>query len=185
MTLFAPSRLVAFAALLVTLTLHASSGPVVTERSTLVAVFKQMGVAVEGRFTDFDGEISFDPAQPDEGRAELRVRTASFDLGLPDYNAEVRKAEWFDSDTYPEAVFVAEGLTAVADGRYRAEGELQLKGKTQPLSAEIHIEVNDGHRIFHGELPLDRTAFAIGDPGWSGVVDDEVMIKFRMAQALP
>jgi polyisoprenoid-binding protein YceI len=185
MTFSFRARWLSLPLMVVALGLHASSAAIDNDRSELVAVFKQMGVAVEGRFTAFSGTVAFDPADPADAEAELQVQTASFDLGLPDYNAEVRKAEWFDSEAHPQAVFRAQGLTPLGDGRYRADGSLSLKGQSRPLGADITIREADGHRLFEGELVLDRTDYGIGDPGWSGVVDDEVRIRFRIAQALP
>lgn len=175
---------VALAVLLTALSLQASTTAVVAGRSEVVAVFKQMGVSVEGRFQQFEGEIRFDPAAPETASATLVIDTASFDLGLPDYNAEVRKPEWFDSAAHPQARFSADGLEPLGDQRFRADGTLTLKGKTTPLSAEFTVSESEGHRRFEGEVTLDRTHFEIGDDAWDGVVDDTVRVRFRIAQAL-
>lgn len=165
--------------------LNAGSVAVISERSELVAVFKQMNVPVDGRFTRFNGSVVFDADRPSEAEAELLIDTTSFDLGMADFNAEVAKAEWLDSGNHPEARFTARGLQALGEGRYRATGTLNLKGRRAVLSTELTVTHQDGLRIFAGEVPFSRTAFAVGDKGWDGVVDDTVVVRFRIVQDIP
>ena len=55
-------------------------------KSTVSAVFKQIGVAVESRFMKFGAQIDFDAASPDTSKASVDIDVSSFDLGDPDYN---------------------------------------------------------------------------------------------------
>ena len=43
------------------------------EASAISFAYQQMGVGLEGRFTRFDGQISFDPAQPEAASARIVV----------------------------------------------------------------------------------------------------------------
>lgn len=162
-----------------------SPGARLSGESTLTAVVRQMNVPVEGRFTRFEGFVDFRPDDLAGSRAELKVDTTSFDLGMADFNAEVAKPEWLDSRNHPEARFAAQGLTALGEGRYRTEGTLELKGRSAPLAAELLLSEADGKRVFTGEVPLDRSAFAIGSRSWDGVVDRTVTVRFRLVQPLP
>jgi polyisoprenoid-binding protein YceI len=165
-----------------TLSLQASVSEIDPARSSLSVVFEQMGVPVEGAFTRFSGTLHFDPAEPAAASAELRIATASFDLGLEDFNAEVAKPEWLDSRSHPEARYQAQGLTPLGEGRYRADGELTLKGRSAALPAEIRVEEAADHRVFSGSVRFSRKAFDVGDAGWDGVVNDEVQVRFRIVQ---
>ena len=49
------------------------------EASAITFAYQQMGVGLEGRFTRFDGQISFDPAQPEAASARIEVELASID----------------------------------------------------------------------------------------------------------
>jgi polyisoprenoid-binding protein YceI len=183
MTLLKPFGVLLLAG--VTLSLQASGVDIDARRSVLTVVFEQMGVPVEGAFTRFSGTLSFDPADPATAAAELRIDTASFDLGMADFNAEVAKPEWLDSETHPQARYRVQGLTPLGEDRYRAEGELSLKGRTAALPAEIAVREEGALRLFSGEVRFDRTAFDVGGGGWEGVVEDEVLVRFRIAQPLP
>ena len=150
--------------------------------SKLTAQFRQMNVPVSGEFTGVTGEIVYDPAQPAEARAKIIVDTTRFDIGDADYNAEVRKKEWFDSAQYPRAAFVSQAIVPAGEGAFTATGALSLKGKTQAVSVAVKVQQQPTATVFSGELPLSRRFFSIGDPAWDEVVDDRVTVAFRIVQ---
>jgi polyisoprenoid-binding protein YceI len=45
------------------------------EKSAIAFTYKQMGVAVDGRFRRFSSHLSFDPARPAAAKGSLRCRT--------------------------------------------------------------------------------------------------------------
>lgn len=158
--------------------LAAASAPVDAGKSTLTATFTQMNVAVDGSFRKFSGDVLYDPANPAASSARLRVDTASFDIGDEDYNAEVRKPEWFDAKAHPAATFTSSVIKPLGADRFEATGTLSLKGRTQTVKAQVSVDMHNGQRRFRGELPLSRKAFALGDPGWDEVLEDTVRVKF-------
>lgn len=167
--------------LLVSLCVPAALG-IDAGKSRVTAVFKQMNVPVEGRFTKASGSIAFEPAKPDAAVARLQIDTASFDLGMDDYNAEVRKKEWFDSKAFPQATFVSTSFKALSADRYQATGQLTIKGKSLEVSLPVTVKREGSITVFSGQLPVSRKAFNIGDAGWNEVVDDSVTVGFRIAQ---
>lgn len=158
----------------------AASAPVDTGKSKLVASFTQMNVAVEGEFRSFTGSIVYDAANPTASSATLDVNTASFDIGDEEYNAEVRKAEWFDSKTHPVATFKSTTIRALGPDRFEAAGTLALKGKTTYVKAPVTVKTEGSTRRFSGELPISRKAYALGDVGWDEVLEDKVMVRFTI-----
>lgn len=149
-------------------------------KSMISAVFTQIGVPVEAPFTRFTGKVDHDPARPAEARAVLDIDTGSFDIGDDDYNAEVRKAEWFDTAKFPKATFTAAGLKPAANGGFEATGKLSLKGRTVELKVPVTIKPEAGGSLYSGRLSISRKAFGIGDPAWEDTVEDTVTIKFRV-----
>lgn len=151
-------------------------------KSKVTATFRQMNVPVDGEFTRVVGSIVFDAAKPQTASARIDIDTASFDLGVEDYNAEVRKKEWFDSATHPKASFVSSGFSALGGDRYQATGKLSLKGKTIDVSVPVKVRSEATATVFEGSLPISRKTFGIGDPGWNEVVEDLVSVKFHIVQ---
>lgn len=154
-------------------------------RSEVSATFRQMNVPVEGRFTAFRGTIVFDPANPATARARIEVDTASFDLGAEEYNEEVRGREWLDSKTHPRATFVSSKVTVAGPERFVADGTLTLKGKAQPLTVPFKAIRAEGARSYEGQFTLSRKAYGIGDPEWDGVLEDPVVVRFRIVTTDP
>lgn len=156
----------------------ATSVPVDAGKSRITASFTQMNVAVDGNFKVFKGSVNYDPANLAASSAELSIDTASFDIGDEEYNAEVRKKEWFDSKTFPAATFKSTAIRALGPDRFEATGTLSLKGRTQTVKAPVTVKTTGGIRSYSGELPISRATFAMGDAGWNEVLDDKVIVKF-------
>ncbi len=154
-------------------------------KSKVGVVFKQMNVPVDAAFKSFKADVAFDPAKLEQTKATVEIDTASFDLGpgAEDYNAEVRKKEWFDTKTFPKAVFQTTGpAKALGSGKYEVPGKLTVKGKSVDLIAPVSYKVDGSSNVFEGQLPIKRLAFNIGEGEWkdTGTVADEVVIKFRI-----
>lgn len=152
-------------------------------KSTVVATFKQEGVAVDSPFTRFTGTISYDPQNVAAARAVLAVETASLDIGDPAYNAEVAKKSWFDSATYPRGEFRSTTIKPLAVNRFEATGTLTIKGRTQTISVPVSVGTSAAGTVFDGSFTISRKAFGIGDSTWDGVLDDQVVVKFHLLGA--
>ena len=154
-----------------------------TTKSSVSAVFKQMGVPVEAKFTRFSAQVSFDQAKPQEGKASVEIDIPSFDLGDPDYNREVQKKEWFNGSQFPKASFVSTRIQAAVPGKLDVSGKLTIKGKSADVNFPLSVKKEGDQQVFEGSLPIKRLAFGIGEGEWkdTSIVADEVVIKFRVA----
>lgn len=152
-------------------------------RSRVGITFKQMGVPVDAVFKTFRAQVTFDAAKLVEAKANIEIDVGSFDMGEAEYNAEVRKKEWFNAAAFPIATFVASGARSVGPGRFEVPGKLTLKGRMQDVVAPVAVRTEGGAQIFEGQLPIKRLAFSIGEGEWkdTSMVADEVIIKFRIA----
>ena len=153
-----------------------------TAKSTVSAVFKQIGVAVESRFMKFGAQIDFDAASTDASKASVDIDVGSFDLGDPDYNREVLKKEWFNAAQFPKANFISTKIRGNGTGKLEVSGKLTIKGKTTEVSFPMSVKKEGALQLFEGSLPIRRLTFNIGDGEWkdTSVVADEVVIRFRV-----
>lgn len=153
-----------------------------TAKSSVSAVFKQIGVPVESPFKRFTAQVDYDPAKPEASKASVDIDMASFDLGDPDYNKEVQKKEWFNGAQFPKATFVTTSIKSPAAGKLDVSGKLTIKGKTTDVQFPMTVKKEGNAHLFEGSLPIRRLAFVIGDGEWkdTSVVADEVLIKFRV-----
>ena len=154
-------------------------------RSELSATFRQMNVPVTGRFTTFRGRVQFDPKAAAAAGARIEVDTASFDLGDEDYNDEVRSKEWFDSVAHPTATFVSSKVTPAGQDRFKATGTLTLKGRARPLEVPFSVRRKKRGRVYEGSFTVSRKAYGIGDAEWDDVLEDPVVVRFRIFTADP
>ncbi|MBI3230684.1 MAG: YceI family protein [Burkholderiales bacterium] len=169
------------------LALSAQAAPLKTDaaKSSVTAVFKQMNVPVEGKFKKFSANIDFDAAKPDAAKAKVEIDIASFDLGAPDFNSEVLKPEWFNNAKFPKASFTSSSIKANSATQLTVNGSLNIKGKAANVSFPLSLKKEGNAFVFEGNLPIKRLAFNIGEGEWkdTGMVADEVVIKFRVSAA--
>lgn len=158
-------------------------GNVLVEKSQISFTSKQMGVPVDGRFGKFSAALSFDPAKPETGKAQIEVDLASVDAGSKDANDEVVSKGWFNVKEFPKARFVSTSVKALGNNRFEAKGQMTIKGKTRDMNVPFSYKPDGAATaVFEGVLPLQRTQFGIGEGAWAdtSVVADEVPIKFRL-----
>lgn len=158
----------------------AASGDIDSGKSTIVATFKQEGVAVDAPFKKFSGHIVYDASKVAAATAMIEVETGSLDMGSEEYNAEVRKKSWFDSATYPKAVFQSSSIKPDGVNKFIAAGTLSIKGKAVSLSVPVTVQTVSGINAFDGSIVISRTAYGIGDPAWNDVIDDKVTVHFHL-----
>jgi polyisoprenoid-binding protein YceI len=151
-------------------------------KSSITATSKQMNVPVEGKFTKFTAQVSFDPAKPASGSAQFTVDVSSYDLGDQEYNAQVAGKEWFDAKTYPTASFVSSAISPAGGSKYSVTGKLTIKGKSETVTVPVTVTQQGANQIFDGQLPIQRLRFDIGTGEWkdTSTVADEVIIKFHI-----
>jgi polyisoprenoid-binding protein YceI len=154
-------------------------------KSSVSAVFKQIGVPVEAKFKRFNAQISYDSAKPEVAKASVEIDIPSFDLGDPEYNKEVLKKEWFNATQFPKASFVSSALKPGANGKLDVSGKLTIKGQTADVNFPLTVKKEGANQVFEGTLPIKRLAFNIGEGEWkdTSMVADEVLIKFRVVAA--
>ena len=151
-------------------------------KSGVGVTFKQMGVSVDAKFNKLVAQVDYDAAKPENAKASVEIDVASFDLGDPDYSAEVRKKEWFHAVQFPKATFSSTKIRAIGPGKLEVIGKLTLKGKSTDLQFPLSVKKEGGAQVFEGSVPIKRLVFGIGDGEWkdTSVVADEVVIKFHI-----
>jgi polyisoprenoid-binding protein YceI len=144
-----------------------------------------MNVPVDGNFRKFTAQLTFDPAKPAAGSANLSIDTDSYDLGDAEYNKQVRGKDWFDSTTFPKATFVSTAIAPSGGTQYKVTGKLTIKGKSQIVTMPVAITQQGASQVFDGALPIKRTQFNVGTGEWkdTSVVADDVVIKFHIVTA--
>ncbi len=155
------------------------------EQSKLSFAYRQMGVPMEGDFSRFSAQITYDPAQPATASARFEVDLTSIDVGYSDGNDEILKADWLDANQYPRAHFISREITPLDNTTFAIKGELTIKGQTLAVTAPLTITKKGNTQVFSGSLALKRLDFAIGEGLWAdlSVVANEITIHFHLVTA--
>lgn len=164
----------------------AQAGPVVKADSYLKATFKQYNVPVTGEFKQFSGDVTFDPKAPQKIQAKLDVVTGSYDLGDAEYNKELAGPDWFAATQFPKATFKVTSVKPQGD-HFQGEGELTLRGKTRKIQFPVKVTQGAGQQVFSGKALIQRLDYGVGQGDWgdTSLVDNAVVVEFRLAVAAP
>lgn len=155
----------------------------VPAQSEIVFVSKQMGVPVEGRFKKFDAQLAFDPAKPETSKIAFTVDVASATLGVPETDAELPKATWFNTSKFPQATFQSTTVKGLGGGKFEVSGTLGIKGATRNVVVPVVVTQAGATTNATGTFSLKRLAFQIGQNEWAdtSMVADDVQVKFKFA----
>src|SRR5574343_1792059 len=152
------------------------------DKSSIAFTYKQMGVAVDGKFKKFASQLNFDPAKPTAAKATFDVELASVDTGAPEGDQEVAGKPWFNTKAFPTAKFVSGTVKPLGGNKYEVGGQLTIKGKTQDVVVTATFTPQGNTGVFDGNFTLKRADFAIGEGSWAkfDIVANDVLIKFRI-----
>jgi polyisoprenoid-binding protein YceI len=153
--------------------------------SSILFAYKQMGVAMDGKFRKFSAQLSFDPAKPAAAKAAFDVELASIDTGSREADDEVASKSWFNSKAFPTARFVSSNVKALGDNRYEVAGKLTIKGQTLDVIIPATFATQGKSGVFDGSFSIRRGDFAIGEGAWAkfDIVANEIQIKFHILAA--
>jgi polyisoprenoid-binding protein YceI len=160
-----------------------SPAKLVPAQSEVTFVTKQMGVPVEGRFRKFDAQIQLDPKKPEGGSVSVSIDTASAGLGVPESDAELPKAIWFNVAKFPQATFKSTAIKGLGSGKFEVAGKLDIKGNVRDVVVPVQITQSGGNSTATGSFVIKRLDFKIGEAEWTDttVVANDVTVKFKLA----
>jgi polyisoprenoid-binding protein YceI len=154
--------------------------------SEIAFTSRQMGVPVDGQFRKWNAAIQFDVKKPEAGKVAFTIDMGSATLGAADTDAEVAKADWFNTARFPQAQFQSSAIKATGKGRYEVFGALTIKGQTQSVTVPVALsQTGSGSGLrttATGSFTIKRLAFKVGEGPWgdTSMVADEVQVKFKL-----
>lgn len=90
-----------------------------------------------GRFDKTNGKIVLDTAAK-TGSIDIRVDTASINMGLEKWNTHLKSADFFNVEKFPAMYFKSSKLKFDGDKVVGVDGELTLLGVTKPVSLTVN-----------------------------------------------
>lgn len=164
-----PRFLLLFLALCFTSPAYAAQWVLVPERSHLGFSALQSGEQFTGIFPGFTARIDLDPDAPEKGHIEATVPLTRVSVEGKDRQEAITSEDWFDAKHFPEARFVSRSIARGKEaGQYVAEGDLTLKGVTQPVTLPFSLSIAGNEATAKGAFTLKRNLFKVGAGDFSG-----------------
>ena len=131
-----------------------------------------------GSFSDWSGQIRFDPDNPESADIRITVDLASATVGDATMDATLQGAEFFASAANPTATWRSTSVRRTGPNRYTASGTLSLKGASRPQSLSFTLSDDGLRRRVEGSASIDRTAFGIGTGETAASLASSVALNF-------
>lgn len=190
--------LTALALALVAGTSQADTYTVDKAHSEVMFSVRHMGVSrVTGRFNDFTGTITGDPARPEAGSVEFVIKTASIDTKEAGRDKHLQSPDFFDAAKYPEITFKSSAVAAKGQNQYEVTGTLTMHGVSKEVTLPVIMlgpvkDPGGKEKVgFETSVTLNRKDYGITwnralDAGGVVVSDDVlVTIALEAAKAAP
>ena len=142
-------------------------------------------VSVKGQFTEFDGDIYFDPNNLKGSQAKFIVQTQSINTGNNTRDSHLKVENFFDAETYPEMIFKSSKFEKKSEKEFLVYGKLTIKETTKDviLPMKITSDMNGGTKMdVEIETTIDRKDYGVGTGFWSVTVSigNEVRINIPL-----
>lgn len=131
---------------------------------------KHLGYSVlTGRFDNFSGEFSYDPAKPEASKVSVTIDTTSVNSNHAERDKHLRSGDFLNVEKFPKATFVSKKVVVDQDDKdeFDIVGDLTLNGVTKSVTIEVEKigEGKDpwgGYRAgFSGETEITMKDFNI------------------------
>ena len=131
---------------------------------------KHLGYSwLTGRFDNFSGEFSYDPAKPEASSISVTIDTTSVNSNHAERDKHLRSDDFLNVEKFPKATFVSKKIVLDGDDKNEFDivGDLTLNGVTKSITIEVEKigEGKDpwgGYRAgFSGETEIKMKDFNI------------------------
>jgi len=114
---------------------------------------------VEGEFTDFSGDVSYDAVRPEHSSIRWRVGVASVKTDAANRDRALQLPEYFDAVRHPYLTFASRRVKALDATRLEVEGDITIRGRTRPLTIVAVGDAKSGE--FETRFEIDRYDFDV------------------------
>lgn len=156
----------------------------VQQRGGLSFVGSYQGETFTGLFPGFSTRLQFDPANPAAAKLDVDIPLAGADTRNGERDSTLKGADFFNVARFATARYSVQGFTALGGDRYRADGTLQLRGISKPVSLTFTLSGGD-NPVLVGQAVVKRLDFDIGAGDWADLsiipnnIDVATRVTFR------
>jgi polyisoprenoid-binding protein YceI len=108
------------------------------DHSTVGFKIKHLAIStVPGRFTEFSGTFSFDPANIAASKANATIAAKSINTEQKKRDDHLRSPDFFDASQFPEITFKSSTVTEIDKENFKVIGALTIHGVTQSVTLDV------------------------------------------------
>lgn len=149
--------------------------------SSVTFKIKNAGLTVSGSFSGLEAKIVFDGEKASGNKIEASIDAKSINTGINARDNHLRKAEYFDADTYPKIRMSAVLFSKQGPGKYTGYFSLTLKNTTRAVSVPFEFRESGSQATFTGSFTINRKDFGIGESSW--IMADDVTVTITVTAA--
>lgn len=154
----------------------------VAKSSTLGFTAEWSTEPLQGTFKRWTADILFSPDALDRSKLTVSIDMSSASTGDDQRDSSLPGDDFFAVATHPKAIFSATRFRKTGEGRFVADGTLDLRGVKKPLSLPFTLKIDGDTATARGVTTLDRTAFGVGQGEWAAT--DQIAAKVKVSFAI-
>jgi polyisoprenoid-binding protein YceI len=111
----------------------------VIDKAHSEAVFqvRHLITKVRGRFTDFEGVINADEADPTKSTVTFTIKADSIDTSAPDRDKHLVSEDFFFVEKYPTITFASTSVKKTSAGEFAVTGDLTIRGVSRQVTLAV------------------------------------------------
>ncbi len=158
--------------------------------SDILFEIKHIYSTVSGHFSDFIGEVFFDPDNLEKSKFDFVVNVDSINTNNEKRDTHLRSNDFFAANKYPAMTFKSSRVSHAGGNKYILEGKMTIKDVTKDMVLEfIHwaqkenpVKKNEMVAGFDTRFNINRLDFHVGDGKFykAGVVGKDVDILITL-----
>ena len=151
---------------------------------------RHMMSKVRGHFNDYTGTIVVDPAKPESASVEFTIKASSIDTSNENRDKDLRSANFFEVEKYPDITFKSTKVKAAGKDRYDVTGTLTMHGVSKEVTLPVQYlgsakdPWGNDRAAFTSDVTLNRKDYGIV---WNKTLDsggallgDEVWVSINL-----
>jgi cytochrome b561/polyisoprenoid-binding protein YceI len=158
--------------------------PLAAGDSQVSFTFILQGNSTEGVFPESKVDLLLDIDNPNNSSLRAAVNTTGVTAGNSQIDSTLKGSDWFDINSFPQAIFESTQLLPTGEDQYSVSGTLQIRGISKELAFPMQLVFEETHKVAIGSFIINRLDF---DLGKSSQPDDdtvgygvEVSFKFEI-----
>ncbi len=98
---------------------------------------RHFATKVRGGFTDFEGVIQADPAQPALSSVTFKIKSGSIDTRNENRDKHLKSPDFFDAEKCPDISFESSKVTPAGKDQYEVAGTLTMHCVAKPVTIPV------------------------------------------------